>query len=74
MKEEQELTTVTAQIEYICGSLRTAHREIDLTKEELEKFELMSLEEQKEYLEEEGEIVIDDFRIEDFGETMDIDY
>lgn len=64
-------------LEYVIGHLRYGHREgvLELTEEEFKRLE----EDPEEFLLEEGficdlELVIDDYRIEDYGPPSEINY
>ncbi len=47
---------------------------MELNDEDFEKFKSLSLKEQKEWLEDEGCLEIDSYRIEDRGSITEIDY
>lgn len=64
--------TVSAQYDYVSGYLRYGHKEMTLNEEEFLKFKDLSKKDQLEWLVEEGEIVIDDFEVNDYGELEEI--
>jgi len=67
------MAIVTASIEYLdLGKVR-GHYEAYLADEDLENFNSFSEEEKIEWIEEYGEIIIDDFSISDRGELYDIE-
>lgn len=68
---------IKANLGYVMGYLRHGHREgiLDIPDEDIKKFE----EEPLDYIEENDiiynlDIIVDDFRIEDYGDTTDIEY
>lgn len=65
---------VIAEIEWISGRLRHGHFEVDVPEEQEEEFRQMSREKQIEYIEYHGHLLIDDFRIDDYGDINDIYY
>lgn len=66
--------TICGELEYVQGFLRDGHFEMELNDEDFEKFKSLSLKEQKEWLEDEGCLEIDSYRIEDRGSITEIDY
>lgn len=67
-------TVITADIEYISGTLRTAHYELNVSEEEYNKFIEMPREEQEEFIRDNGELIIDDYRVNDSGDIINIEY
>ena len=63
---------VTADLSYIVGHLRYGHYELELSDEEYEEFKKMSKEDKKEYICENGEIIIDDYDLNDYGELINL--
>lgn len=61
------MKTIIAQTEYICGHLRYGHFELDLSDEDYEKFKTLSKEEKDEWITGEGNLIIDDFELDDYG-------
>lgn len=59
---------VTGYVDYVSGFLRTGHFELDLTEEQLKEFKQLSEEEQKEYLRDNGDLIVDDYSIADIGD------
>jgi len=72
--EENNKFLVTGEIDHISGHLRYGHFEMYLTAEEHQKFDTLTKQEQKEWLREDGEIIIDDFEVNDIGDITEIDY
>ena len=68
------MTTVIGNVDYIDGYLRYGHFELDLDNEDLEEFKKLINEEKIEYLKENSILIIDDYRINDYGEITDIEY
>ena len=56
-------------IDYISGHLRYGHFEAEITKAQ---FDLMTKEQLKEFLEDNGELIVDDYEIDDCGEITEI--
>jgi len=67
------MTKVSADYDYIQGHLRYGHIEMDLNDEELAKFKSMSEQEQYKWLEDDGEVIVDDFEINDKGSLSKIE-
>ena len=61
---------VTAELDYVQGHLRYGHIELEVEKE---TWDSMTEDEQKEYLKFNGEIVIDDYSLEDRGDIVSIE-
>ena len=68
------MNKIIAEIDYINGHLRYAHYELNLTDEELEKFKNSSEEEQQQWIEDGGDLIIDDYYLNDIGEITKIIY
>lgn len=66
--------TICGELEYVQGFLRDGHFEMELNDEDFEKFKSLSLKKQKEWLEDEGCLEIDSYRIEDIGSITRINY
>ena len=69
-----EKNLVTADLSYIVGYLRYGHYELELSDEEYEEFKKMSNYDKKEYICENGEIIIDDYDMNDYGEIINMRY
>ena len=68
------MNKIIAEIDYINGHLRYAHYELNLTDEELEKFKNSSEEEQQQWIADEGDLIVDDYYLNDIGEITKIIY
>lgn len=65
--------TISAQYGYIVGRIRYGHIEMALSESDYKEFLNLTPEEQKNWLKDEGEIIIDDFDIEDLGSLDNIE-
>lgn len=65
---------VTAGLDRVSGYLRGGYLSLKLSEEELKGFNAMCKEEQETYLSEAGELVVDDWEVEDYGDiyTMNV--
>lgn len=68
------MNKVTANLDYIQGHIRRGHIELFLTDEELLAFKSLSKEEQEDWIHDEGEIIVDDYYLSDYGEINSIYY
>lgn len=66
--------TIYGDLDYVQGYLRMGHLEMELNDEDFEKFKSLSLEEQKEWLWDEGSVEVDNFSVEDTGSIIEINY
>ncbi len=66
------MAIVTGEIEYITLRKVRAHYEMYIPDEDLERFNQLPREVQKEKIQNDGEILIDDFSIDDMGEIYEI--
>lgn len=57
---------VVLNCEYVQGFLKGGHFELELNDEDFEKFKSLSKEKQCEWVREDGDIIIDSFRVEDY--------
>ena len=65
---------ITANIDYIIGYIRYGHYEVEIPDEEVEDFKKLSQEEKNEYIKNNGDLLIDDYCINDCGDITDIYY
>ena len=65
--------TIIGNIDYIIGRLRYGHFELNLTDEEYSKFISLSKEEQKDWVKN-GELIIDDYEVDGYGDITSIEY
>jgi len=66
--------TIFGDLDYVQGYLRMGHLEMELNDEDFEKFKSLSLKEQKEWLWDEEDVKVDDFRVEYCGSITEINY
>lgn len=64
--------TIKADIDYVSGHLRYAHYELELDDDEIEEFSKLSEKDKKEWIRDEGELIIDDYTINDIGSITKI--
>ena len=62
---------VIAKLDYVIGYLRCGNIEMILDEDEYKKFISLSLKEQIEWLENEGDVEITDYSIEDYGDIQE---
>ena len=62
---------VVSEPTWVDGHIRYGHFECEVPKELEEKFKNMSKEDQINYLKDNGELLIDDFEINDYGEISE---
>lgn len=63
---------IIGSIDYVVGYLKSGHFELNLDEEDLEKFNNLTEEEKRKFLKENGDLLIDDCIINDFGDITDI--
>lgn len=63
---------IIGSIDYVVGYLKRGHFELNLDEEDLEKFNNLTEEEKRKFLKENGDLLIDDYIIDDFGDITDI--
>ena len=64
---------ITGYPEFVAGYIEQAHYELEIdTPEEQEEFKTMSLEEKIQYLLDNGELIIDDFEVNDIGRMKEL--
>lgn len=61
-------TMITLELDYVMGYLRHGHLEMGLDNEELEKFKSLSDGEQIYWIIGNGELIVDDYSVEDWDE------
>ena len=62
---------IIADIEYVSGYLRRGHYELKLNDEEYNEYKNLSDEDKISWIED-GNLIIDDYRVEDIGEITEI--
>ena len=69
------MITIIGYPDYVDGYIRSAHFELEISDEkEIEEFNNLSTPEKIERLREDGKLIIDDYRINDYGEITEIEY
>lgn len=63
---------VTADCDWIIGHTRFGHWELNLTDAEYEKFKNLSENEQIKYIKSEGDLIVDDYEIDEYEEPTNI--
>lgn len=63
---------VTADLEYVQGHLRYGHMVMTMNEDEYQHFSKLSEENQQDYLDDYGELVVDDWEVYSRGELEDI--
>jgi hypothetical protein len=63
---------VLADIDYLMGYLRYGHYELTLNNEQFKEFENYTDSEKKAYIRDNGELVLDDYSVEDIGGIVSI--
>lgn len=66
--------TIYGELDYVQGHLRYGYLEMELNDEDFEKFKSMPEEEQKAYLNDNGNLIIDSYEVDDWGDIIDINY
>lgn len=66
--------TICGELDYVQGHLRYGYLEIELNDEDFEKFKSMPEEEQKAYLNDNGNLIVDSYEVDDWGDIIDISY
>lgn len=66
------MKTVHARVEYLMGHLRYGHFELQMDEEEYKEYKSYTDEEKEEYIMENGDLVIDDYEVDDYGPISDI--
>lgn len=63
---------ITAQVDYVSGHLRYGHFEATVPADEIETFNNMTAEEKKEYIRDIGELIVDDYEVDDWGDIGEV--
>lgn len=66
------MKTVYANLEYLMGHLRYGHFELQMDEEEYKEYEKYTDEEKEEYIFENGDLIIDDYEVDDYGPISNI--
>ena len=63
---------IIADVDYVTGHLRYGHWELKLTDEDYKKYKNLSEEDKISWIEEDGEFIVDNYRIDDIGTITEI--
>lgn len=66
------MKTVCANLEYLTGHLIRGHIELQMDEEEYKEYESYTDKEKEEYIFENGDLIIDDYEINDYGPISNI--
>ena len=66
------MKTVCADLEHLTGHLRYGHIELQMDEEEYKEYETYTDKEKEEYIAENGDLVIDDYEVNDYGPISNI--
>lgn len=66
------MPTITADVEYIQGTLRYGYYELSLSDKEYEEFKKLSEEEQKQKIEDNGNFQVEDYDLDSVGDITNI--
>jgi len=67
------MAVITAQVSYVKGHTKYGYFELALLGEKLEYFKSLNKEEQADYISENGDLLVDEFSIDDHGELENIE-
>lgn len=67
------MAKIIAGIDYLNGYLKYGHFELDLNESELEEFKNLSKEEQLEWIKDNGDLIVDNYELNDYGDIIDIE-
>ncbi len=70
---KKKMFRITGEVDYVQGYLRYGHYEMLLDEKETEKFNQLSNEERAEYLREVGQLIVDDYSVDDVGNIESIE-
>lgn len=66
------MKTVCADLKYLTGHLKCGHIELQMNEEEYKEYESYTDEEKEEYIIENGDLIIDDYKVNDYGPISNI--
>lgn len=66
------MKTVCANLEYVIGYLGCGHIELQMDDEEYKEYETYTDKEKEEYVFENGDLIIDDYEVNDYGPISNI--
>lgn len=64
--------TIIGDLDYVSGHLRYGQLELKLSDSEIEDFDKLSKEEQIEWLKDEGDLIVNDYEVSDYGDVYQI--
>jgi hypothetical protein len=63
---------IIADVDYVTGHLRDGHWELELDDEDYNKYKNLSEEDKISWIEDDGDFIVDDYRIYDIGTITEI--
>lgn len=63
---------IIADVDYVTGHLRDGHWKLELDDEDYNKYKNLSEEDKISWIEEDGDFIVDDYRIYDIGTITEI--
>ena len=63
---------IIADVDYVTGHLRSGHWELELDDEDYNRYKNLSEEDRMSWIEDDGDFIIDDYRIYDIGTITEI--
>jgi len=66
------MKVIIADVDYVIGHFKYGHFELEVNDEEYEEFQTYSDEEKKEYIGENGDLIIDDYVVDNLGNITNI--
>lgn len=63
---------IIADVDYVNGHLRYGHYELELDDEDYNKYKNLSEEDKISWIEDDGDFIVDDYRIYDIGTITEI--
>ena len=63
---------IIADVDYVTGHLRDGHWKLELNDEDYNKYKNLSEEDKISWIEDDGDFIVDDYRIYDIGTITEI--
>ena len=63
---------IIADVDYVTGHLRDGHWKLELNDEEYNEYKNLSEKDKISWIEEDGDFIVDDYRIYDIGTIIEI--
>jgi hypothetical protein len=63
---------IIADVDYVTGHLRSGHWELELNDEDYNGYKKLSEEDRMSWIEDDGDFIIDDYKIYDIGTITEI--